>query len=42
MRVVKNHKQKHDEYMQTQKETRELIKLGIENAYFTEQEVYQD
>ncbi len=41
-RVVKNHKQKHEKYMRTQKETRELIKLGIENGYFTEQDVYQD
>ena len=39
-KVTKNHKKQHKRYMQTQKETRELIKLGIENKYFRYEEVY--
>ena len=42
MKVTKNHKQQHDKYMKTQQQTREMVKQGIKNAYFTEQEAYQD
>ena len=40
MKVTKNHKNQHERYMQTQADTRDLVKLGIEKEFFTYEEVY--
>jgi hypothetical protein len=40
MKVTKNHKNQHEKYMQTQAETRSLVKLGLEKEFFTYEEVY--
>lgn len=40
MKVSKNHKNQHERYMQTQKDTRALVKLGIKREFFTYEEVY--
>lgn len=40
MKVTKNHKEQHERYIQTQSDTRELVKLGIEKEYFTYDDVY--
>ncbi len=37
-----NHKRLHKQYIQTQKEMRKLISLGVEQKYFTFSEVYED
>jgi len=40
MKVTKNHKNQHERYMQTQLDTRALVKSGIEKEFFTYEEVY--
>ena len=40
MKVTKNHKNQHERYIQTQQDTRKLVKLGIEKEFFTYEEVY--
>ncbi len=41
IKVVKNHTAQHTRYIQTQKEIRELVKLGLKNNYFTFNEIYE-
>ncbi|MEA3330712.1 MAG: hypothetical protein U9Q29_03355 [Campylobacterota bacterium] len=40
LKVKNNHKNQHERYLQTQVETRELVKVGLEKGYFTFEEVY--
>ena len=40
MKVTKNHKNQHERYMQTQSDTRALVKSGIEKEFFTYEDVY--
>ncbi|MCK5788427.1 MAG: hypothetical protein KAH32_05490 [Chlamydiia bacterium] len=40
LKVTKNHKNQHERYMQTQTDTRALVKLGLEREFFTQEEVY--
>ena len=40
IKVKNNHKNQHKRYLQTQVETRELVKVGLEKEYFTFEEVY--
>lgn len=40
MKVTKNHKNQHERYMQTQSDTRALVKSGLERGFFTYEEVY--
>ena len=42
LKVSRSHKRLHQQYIQTQKEMRKLIALGIEKEYFTLYEVYED
>ncbi|WP_072679964.1 hypothetical protein [Arcobacter sp. LA11] len=42
IKVSKNHKNQHTKYINTQKEVRGYVKLGLENKYFTYEEVYKD
>jgi len=42
LKVSRSHKNLHHRYIQTQKEMRKLISLGIEKEYFTLYEVYED
>lgn len=42
LKVSSNHTNQHNRYVNTQKETRALVKLGLENNYFTYNEVYKD
>lgn len=42
LKVSRSHKTLHRKYIQTQKEMRKLISLGIEKEYFTLYEVYED
>ena len=42
LKVSSNHKNQHLRYVNTQKETRALVKLGLEKNYFTYEEVYKD
>lgn len=41
MKVKNNHKKMHNRYLKTQAQTRELVKRGLKNNYFTYEEVYQ-
>jgi len=41
MKVRNNHTKMHNRYVSTQAQTRELVKSGLENKYFTYEEVYQ-
>jgi len=41
-KVKKNHKNQHERYLQTQLETRELVRVGLENGYFSFEEVYEE
>ncbi len=40
MKVASNHKSQHKKYMQTQVDTKLLIKNGLEKEFFSEKEVY--
>ena len=40
MKVTKNHKNQHERYMQTQSDTKALVKSGIDRKFFTYEEVY--
>lgn len=40
LKVKNNHRNQHEKYLQTQVETRELVKVGLEKEYFTFEEVY--
>ena len=39
-KVTQNHQRQHQEYTDKQKEIRALVALGLENNYFTHEEVY--
>ena len=41
-KVSSSHKELHQKYIQTQKQMRKLISLGIEKNYFTFDEIYED
>ncbi len=41
LKVTKNHKNQHEKYLQTQVETHELVRVGLENNYFGFNEVYE-
>ncbi len=41
MKVKNNHTKMHNRYTDTQVKTRELVRSGLENNYFTYEEVYQ-
>ena len=41
LKVKKNHSYQHQKYLQTQVETRELVKNGLEDAYFSFDEIYE-
>jgi len=40
MKVLANHKRQHEKYLQTQVDTRVLIKNGLKKCFFTFEEVY--
>lgn len=42
LKVNKNHLTQHLRYIQTQKEIRELVKIGLKKEYFSKPEVYKD
>jgi len=42
IKVKNNHKSQHERYLQTQIDTRELIRVGLENGYFSFEEVYEE
>lgn len=41
-KVVKNHNNQHKQYIQTQKDIRALVKLGLEKDYFSYNEIYKN
>lgn len=40
MKVKINHKNQHERYIKTQVQTRELVRVGLENEYFKYEDVY--